>query len=1095
MIPAIDGGLLTQDFLETGLAAIFDGASTPCAPGVARAYEHLRSMANAQLGPASASRAVQDLGARPLMEWLGWAVSRGEARAADHWWATLTAPAAEAVGLLVVPWASSLVGRSRAAAVATLDRGLRWSLVCNGRSVRLVDATRCSADAGLEFDLELCRSDANALSCLRLLAGPGATRRIVGATATTLARAVEASERKGIRVCHALQGAVPGAVAAIDEAIARTTHRRQLAVSAHPDQALTAVYRVLFLLFAEARALVPCWHPTYGAGYTVAALADRLERGADPRGTWAALQAMARLAHAGCAVGDLRVTAFNGRLFSPAHAPLLDHVALDDRAVGRALLLLTAVPDQDGVRRRVAYEDLGVEQLGSVYERLLDTPGGADPAIRPDARNRATAMPSRKATGTFYTPRALTDFVVRATLAPLVEGRTADEILGLRIVDPAMGSGAFLVAACRYLSAAARRAQIEEGVVSEQDADEPFLADLRRRVARRCLFGVDANPMAVQIAQLSLWLATLASERPLSFLDHHVIAGNSLLGTAPVTVMERPPGGGRWDAPGRPLEALLDRSEHLAALLPVRGQLEDQPDDSLAAVKEKERALAALGRHPSLARWQKACDLWCAMTLADAPTRRLYPALLDRVMGRAPELRDAATDNVAAGTAQVASGMHCVHWPLAFPEVFLDAQGRPRRDGGFDAVIGNPPWEMLRADKGKARVHDTTAGFVRSSGLYRAHGRGHVNLYQLFVERSLWLLRPRGRLGMIVPAGLLSDAGAAPLRQLLIDRHEWESATVIDNRRAIFAIHRGVRFAVITAVAGGATTRIGCRFGVDDLAHLAPMAPHRHEGFPVSVSAPLLKRLSGDGMAFPDVPQERDASLLDRIASHHPALSSPAGWGVTFGRELNATDDRDCYARTPAPDDLLVVEGKHLEAFRVRVPVTAQRASRRLVARRLGARVTAVNHARLGYREVAAASNRTTLIAALLPAGTVSVHTVFCIKRPMDADRQLALCALLNSFVANYLVRRWVTTHVTAAVMARLPVPLPGRAVLAELIQGARVLMEGANDVVEATLQAACAEAYALRVEEFAHLLDTFPLVKRHVRDAALDAFVRRTPR
>ncbi len=1087
MIPAIEGGLLTQDFLETGLASVFVGAGTPCPESLARAYERLRATSAPQLGPASPCRAVGDLVVRPLMEWLGWEVSRGEARTPDGWWAVLTAPSSAAVGLLVVPWASRPANKARAAVDAALGHGIRWSVVCNGRSLRLVDATRPGATSGLEFDLELCRVDAIALTCLRLLAGPAATRRSAPAAATALDVAIDASERKGIRVCRALQEAVPRAVAAVEKAIARTRHGRGSPLPAQSDQALTAVYRVLFLLFAEARDLVPRWYPAYRDGYTVAALAERLERGADARGTWAALQAMARLAHAGCAVGELRVTAFNGRLFSPAHAPLLDHVALDDRAVGRALLLLTAVADQDGVRRRVAYEDLGVEQLGSVYEQLLDAP-----SVSRVGRFAAT---TRKTTGTFYTPRALTDFVVRATLSPLVDGRTSDEILRLRVVDPAMGSGAFLVAACRYLAAAVQRAQIDEGVVSEHDADEQFAASLRRRVARRCLFGVDVNPMAVQIAQLSLWLATLASERPLSFLDHHMVAGNSLLGTAPVTVMERPPGSRGWDGQERPLEALLDRGEHLAALLPARSQLEDQPDDSLDTVREKERALARLNKHPSLTRWQAACDLWCAMTLADARAQRLYPELLDRAMGRTPGVRGAETDAVAAAAAHAAADMRCIHWPLAFPEVFLDPQGRPRADGGFDAVLGNPPWEMLRADDSNAGVHDTTARFAKASGLYRARGRGHVNLYQLFVERSLSLLRPRGRLGMIVPAGLLADAGAAPLRRLLVDRHAWESATVIDNRRGIFPIHRGIRFAVITVAASGTTARIASRSGVEELGQLAAITPHRHEGFPVSLNVSLLYRLSGEGLAFPDLPQERDAVILEHLASRHPALSSPSGWGATFGRELNATDDRDCYTRTPAQSDLAVIEGKHLEAFRIHIPADVQRASRRRVTDRLGARAAAVDRPRLGYREVAAATNRTTLIAAIVPPGTVSVHTVFCCRTPLSAEAQHVLCALMNSYVANYLVRRWVTTHVTATVMARLPVPVPGRVLAEELASGARALIERADADIEAAVQAVCAETYGLTAGEFAHILDTFPLVDRGTRNAALDAFVRRTRR
>ena len=208
----------------------------------------------------------------------------------------------------------------------------------------------------------------------------------------------------------------------------------------------------------------------------------------------------------------------------------------------------------------MAYEDLGVEQLGSIYEHLLDDePAG----LAPRGASR------RKVTGSFYTPAALTDYLVRVTLDPLVRGRTVDEILSLRIVDPAMGSGAFLVAACRYLALACERAHLTAG---GPECDDDMRAAWRRRAAQRCLFGVDANPMAVQLAQLSLWLATLAAGRPLSFLDHHLLRGDSLIGASPGDVMRQPPGRApRRQACGpAPLEAFFDAIEEMAAVVPIR---------------------------------------------------------------------------------------------------------------------------------------------------------------------------------------------------------------------------------------------------------------------------------------------------------------------------------------------------------------------------------------------------------------------------------------------------------------------------------------------------------------------------------------------
>ena len=260
---------------------------------------------------------------------------------------------------------------------------------------------------------------------------------------------------------------------------------------------------------------------------------------------WEAFQALSRLAHRGCRAGPMRVPPFNGRLFSPARRAAGGPRVLErcGRAPGGP------VADVEGLGRkaaeRISYADLGVEQLGAVYEHLLDfVVSTQDPS---GARMIATGR--RKATGSFYTPRALTEFVVRRGLAAVVQGRTPDEILALRVVDPAMGSGAFLVSACRYLAQAYEQALIEEGTVAAADLTEQDRAGFRRAVAQRCLFGVDINPMAVQLARLSMWLATLAADKPLTFLDHRLRVGHSLIGASVTDVVCRPfPGRARQAA-------------------------------------------------------------------------------------------------------------------------------------------------------------------------------------------------------------------------------------------------------------------------------------------------------------------------------------------------------------------------------------------------------------------------------------------------------------------------------------------------------------------------------------------------------------------
>src|SRR5439155_6771425 len=239
----------------------------------------------------------------------------------------------------------------------------------------------------------------------------------------------EESDRHSSGVCRSLRegvvsasGEVLGALVGTD----RTRSHRLVAAGRLPgadsfEQALTIVYRILFLLFAEARALVPLWHPIYRESYSVEALREIAERSDRTPGLWDALRAMARLAHAGCRAGDLQVTPFNGRLFAPSRTPLAERRDLDDEAARRAIVALSTrpAPDRAG-RERIAYRDLGVEQLGAVYETLLD--------YEPRANRTTVTLESgsgiRKATGTFYTPQPIADYLVRRTLGPLVRDAT-----------------------------------------------------------------------------------------------------------------------------------------------------------------------------------------------------------------------------------------------------------------------------------------------------------------------------------------------------------------------------------------------------------------------------------------------------------------------------------------------------------------------------------------------------------------------------------------------------------------------------------------------------------------------------------------------
>jgi hypothetical protein len=1121
MLPGFGGHLVSEFFIESRLAA-GAGAGERDEFDAVRAEAVRRQLArwrrgSRSLGPASSVRALLESGAAPLVDALGFdppafinqiepSLAVASLRAGPH-----------IVVLVVAPWGERLDRLWRPAVTHAIHRGASWCLAFNGTHLRSISAARPYARRYFEFDVDLAIDDPRTFSALWWLNRADRVER--------LESIVDASERHASGVCRSLRDGVLAASADVLGALigragggpANDAGISKGLLDAF-EQALTIVYRLHFIQFAEARGLVPLWHPVYRESYSIDAVRAAAEHPHGAPGLWDALRAIARLAHAGCRAGDLHVTPFNGRLFAPSRTPLADRRDLDDLAARRAVLALStrATPDRAG-RERIAYRDLGVEQLGAVYETLLDyEPRVAAPPPRTPRGRRHESRPLvslepgsgvRKATGTFYTPQPIAEYLIRRTIGPLVRDASPDRILGLRIVDPAMGSGAFLVAACRYLAAAYETALVNHGGYHGSDFGEPERTAIRRTIAERCLYGVDLNPMAVQLARLSIWLATLAADRPLTFLDHRLQVGDSLLG-AWLSQMHQPPAvrarKRRADPSSLPLFNDDEMGRALADALPVRFTLESVPDDTLDQVRAKERALAGLNRRDgALAKWKRVGDLWCASWFSQSGEFGVpcsaFSALADTILARHATLPQATADAYLRHADAIARSRRFFHWELEFPEVFFASNGARLPMGGFDAVIGNPPWDMVRADAGsanaRARSRDDISlflRFTRDSGAYDSQSDGHANRYQLFLERAMSLTRTGGRLGLVLPSGLATDHGSSRLRSRLLGRCDVDALVGFDNRRGVFPIHRSVRFLLLTATAGSPTRTIACRLGEHDPAVLEGIGDEpadANPSFPLRITTALLERISGAELTIPDLRSAVDLAIAERAATLFAPLGSHAGWAAHFGRELNATDDRAHFH--DAGGGLPIIEGKQVEPFHVAV-ASSRHAVAGDDARRL-LKSSRHERPRLGYRDVASATNRLTLIAAILPAGCVSTHTVFCLRTPLPLAAQHFLCGVFNSFVVNYLVRLRVTTHVTTAMVERLPIPRrdDGPRAFREIAALSRLLARRPDPAASARLQALVAGLYQLSAEEFEHILGTFPLIPREERDAALERYVR----
>ncbi|MEI8167996.1 MAG: N-6 DNA methylase, partial [Chloroflexales bacterium] len=411
-------------------------------------------------------------------------------------------------------------------------------------------------------------------------------------------RVLEESQRHAARIADDLRENIVLAVEALIQGVLDEPANKGLFDHTSPqalqqifEETLYFLYRLLFLLYAESRDLLPLGaSPVYRDTYSLEHLRAMAEQPLHPddhaktyyieslRTLFALLRTGFPAPGRPFAASPFRIPSFNGQLFDLARTALLDRCRIGDQAMREVIreLSLSRPRRRNDRRERYSYADLGVDQLGSIYEGLLvfepmitgeelvvaKVKGEERLLTRAQAEDQGLAIIEgsvrtpgsfvlrvwggrRKGSGSYYTPQEITAFLVKEALEPLVEPivqgcaerdvhgqprRSPDEILDLKVCDPAMGSAAFLVQACRYLAEAYGRARIAAGLDDDGRISQEELASYKRRVAERCLYGVDLNPMAVELAKVSLWLETLSGDRPLTFLDAHLRCGNALIG-------------------------------------------------------------------------------------------------------------------------------------------------------------------------------------------------------------------------------------------------------------------------------------------------------------------------------------------------------------------------------------------------------------------------------------------------------------------------------------------------------------------------------------------------------------------------------------
>ncbi len=615
-------------------------------------------------------------------------------------------------------------GRPRLAPHALVQEYLNrteqlWSIVTNGTTLRLLrNSTFVRRQAYVEFDLRAILEDQRRqdfVALYRLLhrtrlpaSGPG--------NECWLSQYYDRSVEQGGRVREHLRDGVEECIRQLaagflnhpDNATLRRRvgrdyagHDRLRAEDLY-RQLLKLIYRLLFLLVAEDRGLLSP-DPIYREHYGIA----RLRRLVDVRAAfndyddlWQSLRVLWRVLTKEELAAQLHLAPLNGELFAPVD---LDDATITNQDLLRALWHLVYYQERSAPPRRVNYAALDVEELGSVYESLLEF----HPAIDPDPSGRSVfallAGSERKTTGSYYTPPELVAELIKSALEPVLAERLAAvppqqreaALLAIKVCDPACGSGHFLLAAARRLGKELARLRT--------DADEPAPERVReaiRDVIGHCIYGVDKNPLAVDLCRVALWLESHVGERPLTFLDRRIRVGDSLVGVFDLKTLAR----GIPDEAFKPLEGdhketarmLARRNRHerggqrdllawrpdvtLEAFSQASARIEAISDDTPEAVRRKGDLFRARFDDPEWVREKEACDLWTAaffQPLSLGTPAITTDAVLDLLQGRA------APPQALAIAIELESENQFFHWPLEFPEVFAA--------GGFDVVLLTTP--------------------------------------------------------------------------------------------------------------------------------------------------------------------------------------------------------------------------------------------------------------------------------------------------------------------------------------------------------------------------------------------------------------------
>lgn len=880
---------------------------------------------------------------------------------------------------------------------------------------------------------------------------------------------------------------------------------------------LRIFFRLLFQAYAEDRRLLPYGSNREFEKHSLNRIAQQLLEqtltATDDHAIWSSLQGVWQAIDQGNLEWD--IPAYNGGLFAAdsEDGAIIRQIVVTDRIMTPVLQALLIDSDDSAQHLgAIDFRSLSVREFGTIYEGLLESNLGIAeydltlddketwvPAKPDDTVHAAmgsvyfhNTSGQRKGTGSYFTPAFVVEHLIERSLTPALDQHLAtikelvaaghtrsagDQFFDFRVADLAMGSGHFLTAAIDHIEhrMAAFLAETPIDRVNQELAELTAAAQhalphtvfeiersalLRRQIARRCIYGLDINPIAVELARVSIWIHTFVRGLPMSSLNHNLVCANSLTGIGTI-------------------------DEALDVLLPKRraGQVDmmetairealDMARMTMVGVNASTEATIAQTR-------QVSAEIQRAHTQARQAKLLFDAAVLMRI-GQRTLVNGADPDDIAQQASQPAAQaalahLNPAHMPVLFPEVFL------RENGGFDVLLGNPPWEEVMLDEAKFWLRyrpgllsipskkrlelideykqarpDLVAEFetevvaiaevrrVLLAGPFPDIGKGDIDLYRVFAWKNWQLLRHQGHISLVLPRSILNSAGNSYWRQNTLTSSILKITTMVNTGKWIFPeVHPQYSFALISIHKTIPDNTIYFQGPFHDFKSFSA----KHKIF--TLSAEMI--LNGaEGAAFPSIPDEQSLEIYKVMRQQKRFDVMNSDWDYRLIAEMHATSDRSIFDSTTEHQPNYPVYGGASfnlwepatgEIFAYADPQTvtnalSQKRQRQIRLNSSGfygmsenwardANTLPFKHARIAYRQISRPTDTRTVICALIPPDTILTNAAPYIFSPLNDKRQEAyLLGVLSSIPFDWYARRHVELNFNFHILYSAPIPRP----------------------------------------------------------------------